>query len=103
MYVSGWWFFATPLKNHAVSSSVGMMKFPTRSYGRGPFTSVPGCPTFSASPGPKSARAKAWVRFKKMICLCQLSVTVCFYLAVCQNLVTLVNIKIAGIYGCSFP
>ena len=38
------------------------------------WTSVPGCPTFSASPGPNSARAKAWVRFKKMICLCQLSV-----------------------------
>ena len=27
--MAGWWFFATPLKNDGVSSSVGMMKFPT--------------------------------------------------------------------------
>ena len=24
-YITGWWFFATPLKNDGVSSSVGMM------------------------------------------------------------------------------
>jgi len=26
--MSGWWFFATPLKNDGVSSSVRMMTFP---------------------------------------------------------------------------
>ena len=27
--ITGWWFWATTLKNHGVSSSVGMMTFPT--------------------------------------------------------------------------